>query len=204
MLQSRLALLTKIGVVSGAAFLALVQVGHAANVNAPGALTDMRPLDDTVLSELRGGYQLAPGVSAYFSFSQISSINGNIVQTIVVPQVNISGISSSVNALVTGSDGTTIDTGGGATLLPTGVNNVPLQLQGSKLAVVTTTRGGQSLVSTVLAGSGITNQITNTANGAKASVTTSIGISTQGLLAIMQAQRMAASLVTNLQQVQPR
>src|ERR1700691_3212345 len=63
------------------------------SLQKPDVFVALKPdkLTDYELSTLRGGFELSPGVKVYFSFSQISRIGDDIVQTVTVPQTEISG-----------------------------------------------------------------------------------------------------------------
>ncbi|WP_297489988.1 hypothetical protein [Acidocella sp.] len=179
---------------------------HAAQAQpAPFApLADVVKLGDGELSGLRGGYQLAPGVTAYFAFSQTIMLNGNVLQTIVVPRMEISGANAAGTIIIGGGSGNTVVTSGGGSPQTVGGNTVPpvqipISTTSGNVAVVTTANSGQTFVATNFAGAGLTGQIANTANNAAISAATSINIATTGLPAFIQAQRMSSMIVTNLQ-----
>lgn len=164
-------------------------------------------LSDAELSHLRGGFELAPGVKAFFAFSQIIKVDGQTVQSIIVPQMEISAANPTANFTVSGIDTTKVLSG--STTVPLQSSGTGLQsavittspLSGD-LSVVTGVNNGATQVSAQLTSRGLTSQIANTANGAAVSAATTIDLATQGLPAFIQSQRTAGMIFNNLQQSQ--
>lgn len=164
-------------------------------------------LSDAELSRLRGGYELVPGVKAFFAFSQIIKVNGETVQSIVVPQVEISATNPMVNFTINGGDGTKILSGGvPVQMTPTGNNTQSALINASPLAgnisVITSANNGNTQVASQFSNSAITSQVSNVSNNAAISTATIISLATQGLPAFIQAQRTASMVLGNMQRSQ--
>ena len=164
-------------------------------------------LSDNELSKIRGGFELAPGVKAYFAFSQIVKFNGQVVQQIVVPQMELSSANPVAQFNITGDSGTHVYSGanvvqmvhsGSGTQTAT-INATPIS---GNLSVVTDGNAGQTQVLTQFTGGGIANHVANVSNNAAISTATTISIATQGLAASIQAQRMATMMLANMQRNQ--
>ena len=161
-------------------------------------------LSDMELSKLRGGFQFAPGVTAYFAFSQIVKVNGETVQSIVVPQIALSAVNPGANFTITGSAGTTALSGNGTVpLTPSGNGNRSATVGSSSLngalSVVTSANNGLTHIMSQFSGNGITSNVANTANDTGISTATQISLATQGLQSAIQAQRAAGIIFNNMQ-----
>lgn len=150
-------------------------------------------LSDADLSGLRGGFELAPGVTAYFSFSQVSSIGNVIVQTITVPETELSGPNTQANFNIAGGENTNVSLDG--TTVPSGSLVVPI---GGNLAVSTSSGNGLTLVASQFGSSGITNLINNMANNTEVSRNTIITIATQGMPSYLHGEQAAASMLNGM------
>ncbi len=164
-------------------------------------------LSDNDLSHIRGGFELAPGVRAYFAFSQIVKINGEVVQKIVVPQMELSSTNPVAQFSITGDSGTHVYSGANAVQLAHSSNGVQTATVDAtpvsgNLKVLTNENGGQTEISTQFTDGGIANHVANVSNNAAISAATTISIATQGLAASIQAQRMESMMLANMQRNQ--
>ena len=194
-----------VGAVVGVAVLISPSLAHSQTTSLDQASLiglEHASLSDAELSRLRGGYDLGPGVTAYFAFSRIATANGQLIQSILVPQTEITAANPSANFTITGNSTTKVFAAG--TPIP-----MSSQTDGSQQAVINTTPLSANLSvvtgshsSTLVQsdfGSGITGSIVNVLDNSKLSVVTNLSIETHGLPTFIQAQRTANSIMTGLQ-----
>jgi hypothetical protein len=137
------------------------------------------------LNTVRGGFNLPGGVSMSFGFQQQTSVNGTVVQSILVPVTQIAnGIK--IPVYVTGQTSWT------SSFTPSQQPNMWLQGSGKTITVSSTANSGQTVINTTL-GAGIVNSIANTVNGPMTiNQTTTMDINLSGL-----AQSIAAEQAVN-------
>ncbi len=164
-------------------------------------------ITDTALAKLRGGFELVPGVKAYFAFSQIVKLNGETVQSIIVPQLEISAGSPIADLNIAGNGGTSIVADGNVvpmtlSSLGTQAAKITTSPLNTDISIVTSANNGATQIASRFIANGITSQVANAANNTAVSTATTISLATQGLPAFVQAQRVGAMLLTNLQRTQ--
>ncbi|WP_227075902.1 hypothetical protein [Acidocella sp. KAb 2-4] len=139
-------------------------------------------LSPAQLAQLRGGFDISPGVSIDFSFQQIDSIAGTIVQSIIVPTVTLTSTSGPAPVVVSNGNGDT-------TIIPPGTANVTLGASGNQ---------GLTNIVTTLGASGIANLVTNQANNTSVSVATTMSIGINGMSQWMTAQQVTSGILNGL------
>ena len=146
-------------------------------------------LNDSQLSEVRGGFSTSSGMLVNFSFQEATYVNHNLAQSIVVPTMTVSPGSA------TGAAATA--TAGGSALVPIG--NLATQVQASSptLAIQSILNNGMTSMVSNLGGGGVTNTIGNTANNQliQQVITANIGIT--GLAQTIQ-QNVASTVSSRL------
>lgn len=120
-------ILTAVLLLGGAAIPLLApgraEAGTPPGIASGGANASLLPglrqyaLNDSELSTVRGGFALPNGINFSFGFSQITKLNGILVQSILVPQ--ISNLANPVPVFVVG-DTVTVAPGNGPAQRPAG------------------------------------------------------------------------------------
>jgi hypothetical protein len=146
-------------------------------------------LDDSQLSEVRGGFSTGPGMVVNFSFQEATYVNHNLAQSIVVPTMTVSpGSATGAAATATAS---------GSALVPIGNLATQVQVSSPTLAIQSILNNGMTSVVSNLGGGGVTNTIGNTANNQliQQMITANIGIT--GLSQAIQ-QNVASTVASRL------
>ena len=142
-------------------------------------------MDDSQLSEVRGGFSTGPGMVVNFSFQEATYVNRNLAQSIVVPTMTVSPGSA------------TAATASGSALAPIG--NLATQVRASSptLAIQSILNNGMTSVVSNLGGGGVTNTVSNAANNQliQQVITANIGIT--GLSQTIQ-QSVASTVASRL------
>jgi len=152
----------------------------------PGAIQ----LTPAQLANIRGGFDFGPNFSMNFAFQQIDTVNGVVIQSIMVPQVTLTSPSdggtshwAGVPITVTNSDGS---------------KNTFTPPPGSNVTLTNSVNAGMTTVVSNLGGSGISNVISNEANNAMASVTTTANIGITGMSQWLMQQQIHSSIQNSL------
>jgi hypothetical protein len=147
-------------------------------------------LDDSQLSEVRGGFSTGPGPVVNFSFQEATYVNHNLTQSIVVPTITVSP-GSATGAAATAS---------GSALAPIGNLATQVQVSSPTLAIQSILNNGMTSVVSNVGGGGVTNTVSNAANNQliQQVITANIGItglsrSIQQNVASTVASRLAAA-----------
>ncbi|MGP8025433.1 MAG: hypothetical protein ACLPJJ_01760 [Acidocella sp.] len=169
------------------------QAAHAApsplNIGGEIAIPGAIQLTPAQLANIRGGFDFGPSFSIDFAFQQIDTVNGVVVQSIMVPQVTLTspsaGTSSSagVPITVTNSNGST---------------NTFTPPSGSNVTLTNSANAGLTSVVSNLGGSGISNVISNEANNAMVSVATTANIGITGMSQWLMQQQIHSSIQNSL------
>ncbi len=182
------------------------QAAHAApsplNIGGEIAIPGAIQLTPSQLANIRGGFDFGPSFSIDFSFQQIATVNGVVIQSIMVPQVTVTPPSAwtSPSADVTHpSAGTspypgvpiTVTNGNGST-------NTFTPPSGSNVTLTNSASGGLTSVVSNLGGSGISNVISNEANNAMVSVATTANIGITGMSQWLVQQQIHSSIQNSL------
>jgi hypothetical protein len=120
-------------------------------------------LDDSQLSEVRGGFSTGSGMVVNFSFQEATYVNHNLAQSIAVPTM-------------------TISPGAGAALAAVALNSVvPIMhshISSPATAIQSLANNGMMSVVSSLGGGGVTNVVGNSANNqlVQQMITANIGI----------------------------
>jgi hypothetical protein len=126
-------------------------------------------LDDSQLSEIRGGLSTSSGLVVNFSFQEATYVNHNLAQSIVVPTMTVSpGSATGVVATVAAS---------GSALTPFVATAKQAQASSPAMAIQSILNNGMTSVVSNLA-AGVTNTISNAANNQliQQVITANIGI----------------------------
>ena len=142
-------------------------------------------LDESQLSEVRGGFSTGSGMVVNFSFQEATYVNHNLAQSIVVPTLTVS------------SGSATAATASGSALAPIGNIATQVQANSPTLAIQSILNNGMTSVVSNLGGGGVTNTIGNTANNQliQQVITANIGIT--GLSQTIQ-QNVASTVASRL------
>jgi hypothetical protein len=172
-------------------------------------------LDDSKLSDVRGGFDTTSGVTLNFAFQQATFVNHNLTENIVVPTLTIApGQGGASGAGITGSG-----QGGVGSLLGLNVAGAPSTIQGTNINSATVVANGmvqtqvsvsaaalQALVNSGLAtviqpggagNGGVASTITNTTNNALIQQMTTVDIGVNGLSKMLQ-QSVTSSVLNRL------
>jgi hypothetical protein len=125
-------------------------------------------IPNSELRDIRGGFDVSPSLSFSFAYQQITSVDGVVVQSILVPQtvLNPSGNRSSTTSfLAANNQGTHA------------INPV----NGDIINLTSKANNGQTIINTVLGGSGITNHVMNQANNTTVNTSTTLDIGISGM-----------------------
>jgi hypothetical protein len=175
-------------------------------------------LNNVQLGEIRGGFSLPGGVTLSFGFQQLSSLNGTLIQSILVPLTKITNTTTSLPVIVTGqtvsipSTTTTSTVPGGSSGSPITSNpgfhqlSVPVggttgTAQNTPIAVSSTVAsptGGATSFTTLLSSSGVSSLIGNTASNQLIQETATMNITVSGLAQAVASQAAASSLLGTL------
>ena len=145
-------------------------------------------LDDSQLSEIRGGLSTSSGLVVNFSFQEATYVNHNLAQNIVVPTMTVSsGSAAGVVGTVTAS---------GSALTPFVATAKQAQVSSPAMAIQSILNNGMTSVVSNL-GAGVTNTISNAANNQliQQVITANIGIT--GLSQAIQ-QNVASTVASRL------
>ena len=146
-------------------------------------------LDDSQLSEVRGGFSPGSGMVVNFSFQEATYVNHNLAQSIVVPTMTVSpGSATGAAAAATAS---------GSALVPVGNFATQIQASSPTLAIQSILNNGMTSVVSNLGGGGVTNTVSNAANNQliQQMITANIGIT--GLSQTIQ-QNVASTVASRL------
>jgi hypothetical protein len=162
---------------------AAAQPGNA----AVGERLAATALDDSQLSEVRGGFSPGSGTVVNFSFQEATYVNHNLAQSIVVPTMTV----------LPGSATATAATASGSALAPIGNLATQVQVSSPTLAIQSILNNGMTSVVSNLGGGGVTNTISNAANNQliQQMITANIGIT--GLSQTIQ-QNVASTVAGRL------
>lgn len=183
----------------------------AQKINQNSAFLDigLKPLDNNQLSHIRGGFDM-PGVTINFAFSQTEYLGQSIVQSILVPVTTLtSGLIKPVPISIVTDAAANIPTPGAAAptvtqqsatptlqMIPSTTQNISQPVISEKntptVIVQTVANQGNTDFLTQLGSGGLTNIITNQANGQLIQEVSTVDIGITGLsMAILQGQSTA-------------
>jgi hypothetical protein len=154
-------------------------------------------LDDSDLSQIRGGLSVGSGIVVNFAFQEATYVNHNLAQSIVVPTITVSPGSStaSIAGLPIGGSAGNFSPSSVA-----GIGNAAAQTAVSSpgLAVQSIVNNGMTSIVSGVGGGGVTNVISNTANSqlVQQMITANIGIT--GLSHTIQ-QNVASTVLSRVQ-----
>ena len=135
-------------------------------------------LSDRQLGAVRGGFDIAPGLLVRFGFQQATFLNQNLIQSILVPTVTVSGGTVSLagpQAVAAPSQGT----------LPPAGNAI----------IASRANNGLTSVVTSLAGNALTTLVRNQANGQVVRQVTNLELDISGLSRMLV--RNSSAMVAN-------
>jgi len=136
------------------------------------------------LGNVRGGFY-TNGVALSFGFQQLTTVNGQVVQSILVPTTTITnGVTLPV--YVTGQ------TSWKTTATDTPTTTTP------EVTVTTTANNGQTAIQTVLSGGSVVSSISNTANNQLITQATTENINLGGLAASVAAAQAINNVLNAL------
>lgn len=135
------------------------------------------------LGNIRGGFDLKPGLSISFAFQQVQYQGAKIIQSILVPLTQLTSGSGGAVANVTGGDTTTLTQqgAGGPAVINVGNNTIQVPAGASSVVLSSTLNNGASVVLSSLGSNGISNMITNMANNTMLSQITTMNVEITGM-----------------------
>lgn len=203
------------GLLAGCAASPVAMMGGDHPVTAKSVARESRPaadpagrpvrvaalmLSDDALGQLRGGYDLSPGVIVNFGFQQATYVNNSLIQSVVVPTLTIAG-----NVVTYGGPMVITTPNGSATFGTQGVKpaftsfgGMPGNGQSTILingVAQSSANGGLTQVITAIGGGSLTSVIKNQVNGQKIQQFTSMNIGITGLSHMLQ--QTASDVVMN-------
>ena len=158
----------------------------------PPDLQQMAALSSSELGGIRGGFDAGPGAELRFGFQQATYVNSNLVQTVMLPMVTLTGfLTAGGFAPATATLAAAVPAALPAPTASAVAGSPVLAIQGNAglgTGYVTAGSGSASVVS-MLGGGGLMNIVSNTANGQLVQQVTRIDLSTSGLSSLMQGAR---------------
>jgi hypothetical protein len=145
-----------------------------AGLLAPAGLAPYS-LTDAQLGKIRGGFSLPNGISFSFGFQQETSVNGAVIQSVIVPDTALTANLTQIPVYVDQTK---------ALSLPVGGATVPV-------TVTTMTNASATSIQTTLSNGGIANSISNAVNNQDIEQVSQMSISVSGLAAAAAAAEVA-------------
>lgn len=150
-------------------------------------------LDDTKLSDIRGGYDTSSGVTVNFAFQQATYVNHNLAQNVVIPTLTVSPGQGTVAAAglqqLTGGAGMS-----SSTLVANGTVQTQVGAANSMVQALVNSGMASAIGSSRAGNSGVTTTLANTANNQLIQQMNTIDIGVNGLSKLMQ-QSLPASVL---------
>ena len=146
-----------------------------AGLLAPAGLAPYS-LTDAQLGKIRGGFSLPNGISFSFGFQQETSVNGAVIQSVIVPDTALTANLTQIPVYVDQTKALSLPVGGAST--------VPV-------TVTTMTNAGATSIQTTLSNGGIANSISNSVNNQDIEQVSQMSISVSGLAAAAAAAEVA-------------
>jgi len=140
-------------------------------------------LSTAQLAAIRGGFDIGPTLSFDFAFQQIDTVNGALIQSVMVPTVTLTPSSVGVPVTVTNANGST---------------NTFTSTRDSNIALSNVTNNGMTRIASNLGGSGISNVISNQANNAMVGVATTMNIGISGMSQWLAQQQINTNIQNSL------
>jgi len=181
-----------------------------------GALQGLSQLSPQDLDGIRGGFNLTPELSVNFAFQQIATIDGIVVQSILVPMTTLTSSSGTPQVIVSAivpTPASTVNTSSDVnadvtTPTPTVTTPTTGSSNDAPAATVTTTSNaginlttsandGMTVVSTNLGQNGLSNVVSNQANNAIVSIESTMNIGITGMSAWLTHQQTASGLASS-------
>ncbi|GLR67759.1 hypothetical protein GCM10010909_24400 [Acidocella aquatica] len=135
------------------------------------------------LGQIRGGFDVKPGLSISFAFQQVDYQGKTVIQSILVPLTTLTSGSGGAIASVTGGGTTTLTQQGAGdpTVINVGGNTIQVPAGTSSITLSSSINQGASVVISSLGGGGISNIISNTANNMMLSQVTTMNVEITGM-----------------------
>ncbi|HEY1855746.1 hypothetical protein [Acidocella sp.] len=134
-------------------------------------------LTDAQLGKIRGGFSLPNGISFSFGFQQETSVNGAVIQSVIVPDTALTANLTQIPVYVDQTKALSLPVGGTAANIP--------------ITVTTMTNAGATAIQTTLSSGGIVNSISNSVNNQDIEQVSQMSISVSGLAAAAAAAEVA-------------
>ena len=170
----------------------------------PGAIQ----LTPTQLATIRGGFDFGPKFSIDFAFQQIDTVNGTVVQSIMVPNVTLTSPSDGTPSWAGASRWAGSSPSAGVTSPSAGVpitvtnsdgtTNTVTPPPGSPITLTNSANNGMTQVISTLGNGGISNVVSNEANNAMASVATTANIGITGMSQWLTRQQINSNIQNSL------
>lgn len=157
---------------------------HAATGESLIRLPASATLSDGQLAKVRGGFDLTPKITVDFAYQEITSVNGTVIATVAIPQIQIMVGQNQVPQATPVSPTTTTPTPPVPIDIP---NTTPI-----------TAHYGNTSVSTQFGANGISTVITNMANNALIRHQTNVDIGLTGMPAMLASQAQATVITQAL------
>ena len=153
-------------------------------------------LDDQELGGIRGGLSIGSGLLLNFAFQELTFVNHNLTQNIVIPTITVSPGSTTASVA-----GVTVPGAGVSNFSPNsvaGVGNLATPVSSPALAVQSILNSGMTQVVSSIGGGGVTNLISNTANNQVVQQLITANINISGLSQTVQ-QSVASTVLSRVQ-----
>lgn len=177
----------------GGGLLCALLVGFPAVASAAGTPDLARrvgaQLSDARLAGIRGGFDVTPRLTVDFAYQQVTSVNGTVIATIAVPQIQLSFGGASGPQLASGI-------AGAAPAIPSAMPQLPPAAvtspppAGPPLLASVAQYGGASIATTLTSG-GLATVIANTASNTLIRNQIAVDVGTTGMPALLSTQAHA-------------
>jgi hypothetical protein len=153
-------------------------------------------LDDGRLSDIRGGYDIASGVTVNFAFQQATYVNHNLTQNVVIPTLTISPGQGTIAAagLQQLAGGAGINS---STVVANGAIQTQVSASNSTIQALINSRMASIVGSAGAGNGGVGATLTNTASNQLIQQMTTIDIGVNGLSKLVQ-QSIPTSVISRI------
>ncbi|OYV81483.1 MAG: hypothetical protein B7Z64_10685, partial [Acidiphilium sp. 21-68-69] len=177
----------------GGGLLCVLLAGYPAVASAAGTPDLARrvgaQLSDARLAGIRGGFDVTPLLTVDFAYQQVTSVNGTVIATIAVPQIQLTFGGASGPQLASVIAGAAPATPSALPQLPPAAVTSPPPA-GPPLLASVAQYGGASIATTLTSG-GLATVIANTASNTLIRNQIAVDVGTTGMPALLSTQAHA-------------
>ncbi len=152
------------------------------------------------LNNIRGGFNMGAGLSISFAFKQIEAVNGIIVKSIMVPEINVTAAAgTSATSHGNGTPYVTpVNTPAVLVTDATGTTQTVTQSSSGNINLTTKANNGQTTINTQFGANGLSNLMANQANNTAVSVAATMNIAISGMSGFLTQQQTFANARSGL------